>query len=89
MRFNGHSHRADPNEDLGEGPWSYRQLLEMDGKFTAALEAAFAAGLESRASAAAQVNLPATLGPRFVAPPLPAGLLQSSAGGETCFVMRS
>ena len=88
MRFNGHSHLADLDEELGEGNWTYDQYLAMDAKFTAALEGAFVAGFESRASAASQIKLPATLGPRFVAPPLPDGLWRSAASDATCFVAR-
>src|SRR5215813_10566995 len=41
--------------DAQSGLWSREQLLEMDSRFVAALEAAFAKGLESRAAAAATV----------------------------------
>jgi hypothetical protein len=81
----------DPNEDLGEGTWTREQLVEMDLKFTAVLEAAFAAGLENRASAAGQVKLPATLGPRFAMPltrEVREGLWRSAAPDATCFVAR-
>jgi hypothetical protein len=88
MQLNGHSHLADPNEDLSEGTWTRERLVEMDLKFTAALEAAFAAGLESRESARREVKLPATLGPHFIAPPIPDGLLRSPASDATCFVAR-
>jgi len=53
--------------DERDGPWTREQLIEMDARFVAALERAFEAGLESRASAAAQVKLPSA-GPRRVTP---------------------
>src|SRR5262249_8327555 len=71
----------DPNDEL-DGIWSREQLLKMDGDFAAALERAFELGLESRASAAAQINLPTNSGPRFSAPLCPAtqdGLFRSAA----------
>ena len=43
--------------DAQSGLWSREQLLEMDSHFVAALEAAFAKGLESRAAAAATVRI--------------------------------
>jgi len=43
--------------DAQSGLWSREQLLEMDSRFVAALEAAFAKGLESRAAAAATVRI--------------------------------
>src|SRR5262245_45379190 len=39
------------------GLWSREQLLEMDGRFTAAVEAAFRSGRESCASASATIRL--------------------------------
>jgi hypothetical protein len=71
-----------------DGLWSHDQLVEMNARFVAALEKAFAAGLERRSSAAGQVRLRPTLGPRFVAPPLPDGLWRSAASDATCFVAR-
>lgn len=91
QRLNGHSHLADQNEDLGKGPWAKEQLEAMDAAFTAALERAFELGLESRASAANQVRLPATLGPRQVSPLTTEtrdALWRSAASGATCFVAR-
>jgi len=44
-------------EQLCGGIWSREQLLEMDSRFTAAVEAAFQAGLESRTSAAATYDV--------------------------------
>jgi hypothetical protein len=64
--------------------WSREQLLEMNGRFTDRLEEAFKLGLESRASAANQVKLPATAGAVQVTPLCPAvwsGLLRSTASG--------
>ena len=55
----------DPDDER-YGEWSQEQLVEMNARFAAALERAFELGLESRASAAAQVKLPASSGPRFV-----------------------
>jgi len=54
----------DPDDGLC-GCWTREQLLEMDARFTAALEAAFQSGLENRALASATFNptvlvLPAT-----------------------------
>jgi|SRR5262249_22982707 len=46
---------GDP--DAQSGLWSREQLLEMDSRFVAAVEAAFAKGLESRAAAAATVRI--------------------------------
>src|SRR5262249_12029576 len=40
-----------------DGTWSREQLLEMDGRFTAAVERAFGLGLESRAAASATVRI--------------------------------
>jgi hypothetical protein len=71
-RLNGHNYLTDPNEDLGEGTWTREQLEAMDALFVAALEKAFALGLESRASAAGQIKLPASSGPRRSTPLCPA-----------------
>jgi hypothetical protein len=77
----------DPEEERCGG-WSREQLLDMDSRFAAALERAFELGLERRASAAAQVKLPASRGPRFVASPCPDGLLHSIAADTLVFVCR-
>jgi hypothetical protein len=77
----------DRAEDPEPGTWSKEQLVEMDARFTERLEQAFELGLELRASAAGQVKLPVSLGPRFVTA-LCDGLLRSAAGGETVFVAR-
>jgi hypothetical protein len=90
MRFNGHSYLAGPNEDLGEGPWTREELVEMNTRFTERLEEAFRLGLESRESAAGQVKLPASLGPRWTTPltrEIQEGLWRSSA--SVVFVARS
>ena len=48
--------------------WTKEQLIEMNARFAAALEQAFACGLESRASAAGQIKLKPSLGPRWATP---------------------
>ena len=54
--------RLNPSFDLdeellnGDGLWPRDRLLSMDASYVAAVEAAFAAGLESRAAAAATVS---------------------------------
>jgi len=63
----------------------------MNAQFVAALERAFACGLESRASAAGQVKLPVSLGPRWVTPltrEIQEGLWRSSAANALVFVAR-
>jgi len=47
----------DLDEGLCNGLWSRDQLVEMDSRFTAAVEAAFSQGLESRAAASATVRI--------------------------------
>src|SRR5215472_121332 len=47
----------DLDEELCNGLWSRDQLVEMDSRFTAAVEAAFSQGLESRAAASATVRI--------------------------------
>jgi hypothetical protein len=79
-----------PGDDF-VGTWSYDQLIDMNQKFAAALEAAFAQGLERRISAANQVKLPTTPGPRFVSPICQAAwnaLLRSPTSDSTVFVAR-
>lgn len=68
MRLNGYS--LEPGDEL-DGLWTREQLLEMDMRFTAALEQAFACGLESRESARREVKLPASAGPRWSTPLCP------------------
>ena len=84
-------HAALPCTDAEYGAWTREELEAMDVRFVAALERAFELGLENRKSAASQVALPASSGPRFVMPLLPAvrdGLLRSAASDATCFVAR-
>jgi hypothetical protein len=79
-----------PGDDL-VGTWSYDQLIDMNQKFAAALEAAFAQGLERRISAASQVALPASPAPRFVMPICQTAwdaLLRSPTSDSTVFVTR-
>src|SRR5215471_512021 len=45
------------DDEFGDGLWSHQQLLEMNDRFTAAVEAAFQSGLESRKAAAATVRI--------------------------------
>ena len=63
----------------------------MDARFVAALERAFEAGLESRASAAGQIKLKPSLGPRWVTPltrEIQEGLWRSSAANALVFITR-
>jgi hypothetical protein len=79
----------DPHDEL-DGLWSREQLIEMNARFTERLEEAFRLGLESRASAAGQVKLPGSLGPRWATPltrEIQEGLWRSSA--SVVFVARS
>jgi hypothetical protein len=48
--------------------WTREQLVEMNARFVDRLEQAFELGLENRKSAAAQVKLPVSPGPRWVTP---------------------
>jgi hypothetical protein len=77
----------DPADEL-DGLWTREQLEAQNAAFAAAVNRAFELGLENRASAAREVKLPPSLGPRFVAPPLPDGLWRSAASDATCFVAR-
>jgi len=81
MRFDGNLARTPYDlETEPDGAWTREQLEAMDAHFTAALEAAFAAGLESRESARREVKLPVSPGPRWSTPLHPEiGLLQSAA----------
>jgi hypothetical protein len=58
--------------------WSKEELETQNSRFVAALERAFALGLESRASAAGQVALPASSSVRLSSPLCP-------AHGTPCF----
>jgi hypothetical protein len=71
--------------------WTREQLETMNARFTEQLERAFELGLESRTSAAGQVKLPVSLGPRFVTALCQAtcdGLFRSAATDSTVFVAR-
>jgi hypothetical protein len=81
----------DPDENRHCGGWSREELEAMNARFAAALEAAFQSGQERRESAAAQVTLPASSGPRWSTPLCPTvsnGLLRSTAPDATVFVAR-
>jgi hypothetical protein len=87
-----HSTKFDPPQpgDEQNGGWTRQELEAMDALFQASLERAFALGLESRASAANQVALPASPAPRFVMPICQTAwdaLLQSPSD-STVFVSR-
>jgi len=74
-----------------DGLWSREQLFEMNARFTERLEEAFRLGLESRESAAGQVKLPASTGPRRVTPltrEIQEGLWRSSAADALVFITR-
>jgi len=71
--------------------WTREQLVEMNARFVDRLEQAFELGLENRKSAAAQVNLPASPGPRWATPltrEIQEGLWRSSAANALVFVAR-
>jgi hypothetical protein len=90
MRLNGH-YFTDPNENPAEGPWTREQLEQMNAAFAVALNRAFSAGAENPASAANQVKLPATPGPRWSTPltrEIREGLWRSSAASALVFVAR-
>ena len=77
--------------DERDGLWTREQLLEMNARFTERLEEAFRLGLESRASAAGQVKLPANPSPRRVTPltrEIQDGLWRSSAANALVFIAR-
>ena len=90
MRLNGH-YFTDPNENPAEGPWTREQLEQMNAAFAVALNRAFSAGAENPASAASQVKLPASPGPRWSIPltrEISEGLWRSSAADAPVFVAR-
>jgi hypothetical protein len=63
----------------------------MDARFVAAMERAFELGLENKASAASQVALPASSGPRWTTPltrEIQEGLWRSSAASALVMVAR-
>ena len=71
---------AQPGDE--QRTWSRERLEKMDARFTRKLEWAFRQKRESRASAAAQVELPTSGAPHFSAPLCPdiwAALLRSNA----------
>ena len=71
--------------------WTREQLVEMNARFVDRLEQAFALGLESRESAAGQVQLKPTFGPRWTTPltrEIQEGLWRSSAASSLVFVAR-
>src|SRR5262249_41980829 len=77
-------------EDEAE-TWSREELEQMDTRFVAALEKAFELGLESRASAAGQVKLAPSSGPRWMTPltrEIQEGLWRSSAASALVFIAR-
>jgi hypothetical protein len=74
-----HNEQAVPGDE--RRTWSQKQLRTMDARFTRKLKWAFRRGYESKASAAAAVELPTTPAPYFSAPLTPeswAGCLRSS-----------
>jgi len=78
-------------EDELDGLWSRERLIEMNARFTERLEEAFRLGLESRESAAGQVKLPASPGPRRVTPltrEIQEGPWRSSAANALVFITR-
>jgi len=75
---------AQPGDE--QRTWSRERLEKMDARFTRKLEWAFRQKRESRASAAAQVELPTTSGLRLSVPLCPdiwTALLRSSAPSVT------
>jgi hypothetical protein len=74
-------HCADP-EDPEPGTWSREALETMNARFAERLEEAFRLGLESRTSAANEIKLRSSPGPRWVTPltrEIQEGLWRSSA----------
>jgi hypothetical protein len=77
-----HTKTALPEPGDEQHTWTRERLEGMNARFTERLEWAFRWGRESRASAAAQVQLPATCTPRLSVPLCPdiwAALLRTSA----------
>ena len=75
---------AQPGDE--QRTWSRERLEKMDARFTRKLEWAFRQKRESRASAAAQVELPTTSGLRLSVPLCPdiwTALLRSNAPSVT------
>jgi len=80
----------DPADEL-DGTRPREQLEAMNEHFSAALNRAFELGLESRKSAASQVALPTSRGPRLSAPLCPAtweALLRSATSASVVAVRR-
>jgi hypothetical protein len=84
-------HCADPRDDPELGTWSREALEAMNTRFAERLEEAFRLGLECRESAAGQIKLRPSTGPRW-ATSLPReiqeGLWRSSAADALVFVAR-
>ena len=81
-------HCADPG-DPELGTWTREQLETMNARFTERLEEAFRLGLENRESAAGQVKLRPSTGPRWVTPltrEIQEGLWRSSATDALMFI---
>jgi hypothetical protein len=75
-------------DDEPDGGWTREQLLEMDARFVAAVEQAFPLGQEHQTSAASQVTLPASSGPRRSTPltrEIQEGLWRSAAANALVF----
>ena len=87
MRLAAIAHLLHDPDDGRYGGWSQEELEQMNALFIARMEAAFASGLESPASARQQMKLP-TNSARFVSPPPPDGLLRSPSSREVVFVAR-
>ena len=78
-------------EDPEPGTWSREALEAMNTRFTERLEQAFELGLESRTSAAGEIKLKPSLGPRWVTPltrEIQEGLWRSSAANALVFIAR-
>jgi len=91
MRLAPFAHALYEPNDERHGEWSREELEAMNAAFAARLEEAFRLGLESRESAAGQVKLPASLGPRWTTPltrEIQEGLWRSSAANALVFVAR-
>ena len=77
----------EPDDEL-DGIWTREQLVDMNARFVAAVNAVLELGLESRASAATQVKLPASSGPRLSTPltrEIQEGLWRSAAANALVF----
>ena len=65
------SHNEDARPGDEQQTWTRKRLEKMNGRFTRKLKWAFRRGYESKASAAAAVELPMSPVPYFSAPPCP------------------